>query len=85
MRRVELLTRPGCGLCDELEAVLARLPPWRRVEVTRIDVSTDPELEARFGHRIPVLRTPDGRILLEGNVDPRAVRRALGRRRSRRS
>lgn len=54
--RLTLLTREGCGLCEEFEAELrafgARraLPP---VEV--LDVDSDPDLRRRHGDRIPVL------------------------------
>ncbi len=52
--------RPGCHLCDDAELLLrdelaqrarAGLPP---IEVEHIDISTDPELEARYRRRIPV-------------------------------
>ncbi len=52
--------RPGCHLCDDAELLLrdelaerarAGLPP---VEVVRVDISTDPELESRYRRRIPV-------------------------------
>ena len=52
--------RPGCHLCDDAELLLrdelaerarAGLPP---VDVVRLDISTDPELEARYRRRIPV-------------------------------
>lgn len=51
-----LLTRPGCGLCEEFErelqllATRLPLPAWRR-----IDVDSDPELARRHGLDIPVL------------------------------
>ncbi len=52
--------RPGCHLCDDAELLLrdelaerarAGLPP---VEVERVDISGDPELEGRYRRRIPV-------------------------------
>ena len=52
--------RPGCHLCDDAELLLrdelaqrarAGLPP---IEVERVDISTDADLEARFRRRIPV-------------------------------
>jgi len=51
-----LLTRPGCGLCDEFEEALHQLslqtplPPLRL-----IDVDSDPLLARRHGLDIPVL------------------------------
>jgi hypothetical protein len=51
-----LLTRPECGLCEdmrhELEALRRRhaLPP-----LTLLDVDSDRELQRRYGLKIPVL------------------------------
>ena len=51
-----LLTRPGCGLCEDFEQELLELsrqvplPPLQRV-----DVDSDPELARRHGLDIPVL------------------------------
>lgn len=54
--RLTLLTREGCGLCEEFAAELETLrlrlalPP-----LDALDVDSDPEMLRRFGHRIPVL------------------------------
>ena len=62
--------RPGCHLCDDAEILLrdelsmrARtgLPP---VSVERVDISADPELEARYGRHIPVFGVGDEEIEL---------------------
>lgn len=51
-----LLTRPDCGLCEELQDALRQLalqmplPPLRL-----LDVDSDPELARRHGLDIPVL------------------------------
>ena len=52
-----IYSRPGCHLCDEMKEVVRRVtasaqPP---VEIEEIDISTDPDLEARYGEEIPVL------------------------------
>lgn len=48
-----LLTRPGCGLCEEFHA------EWRAafpgVELPRRNVDRDPALSQRYGDTIPVL------------------------------
>jgi hypothetical protein len=55
-----LLTRAECGLCDamldELESLRARqaLPPIRL-----LDVDSDPQLQRRYGLKIPVLLLDD--------------------------
>ena len=51
-----LLTRPECGLCEEMLADLRAL--GRRVslpDIAVIDVDSDAELQRRYGLKIPVL------------------------------
>jgi hypothetical protein len=51
-----LLTRPECGLCEEMLADLRAL--GLRVslpELSVIDVDSDAELQRRYGLKIPVL------------------------------
>ena len=52
-----IYSRPGCHLCDEMKAIVRRvadaaMPP---LAIEEIDISTDPDLEARYGLEIPVL------------------------------
>jgi hypothetical protein len=56
MTRVTLISRDGCHLCEEAEAVLDRIVPggW-----SRVDVASDIELERDYGDRVPV-------VLLDG-------------------
>ncbi|WP_068181582.1 glutaredoxin family protein [Mycobacterium sp. UM_CSW] len=63
-RRVELLTRDGCTLCERVHARLAELAGELDFELTTTDVdvaaaSGDPGLRAEFGDRLPV-------VLLDG-------------------
>jgi hypothetical protein len=63
--RVVLYTGEGCSLCDEAAAVLDLIGhPY--------ETATDPA----YRERIPVI-TVDGRIISEGPVNGRALRRAL--------
>jgi hypothetical protein len=52
-----LYSRPGCHLCDEMKAVVGRAIASIQEPITldEIDISTDPDLEARYGLEIPVL------------------------------
>ena len=52
-----LYSRPGCHLCDEMKAVVHRVLGAAAVRATveEIDISTDPDLEERYGLEIPVL------------------------------
>jgi glutaredoxin len=74
---VTLYSRPGCHLCDEMKAVVARAI-GERVDVTveEIDISSDPALESRYGLEIPVLLI-EGRKIAKYRVEEAAVRRAL--------
>jgi thiol-disulfide isomerase/thioredoxin len=52
-----IYSRPGCHLCDEMEAVVQRVAASAAtpIAIEKIDISTDPDLEARYGLEIPVL------------------------------
>jgi len=54
--RVTLISRDGCHLCEDAEAVLDRILPgqWHRV-----DVDSDVGLSRDYGDRVPV-------VLLDG-------------------
>lgn len=71
----ELLTRPGCELCDEAMQVLLvfqhALPT-----ITVQDISNDPQLTRQFGESIPVVIL-DGRVRFRGAVDPVLMQRMV--------
>jgi hypothetical protein len=52
-----IYSRPGCHLCDEMKAVVRRViaSADAPMAIEEIDISTDPDLEARYGLEIPVL------------------------------
>ena len=74
-RTCELLTRPGCELCDEALSVLIAfqnvLPP-----ITTIDISDNPQLTRQFGESIPVVML-DSRVRFRGAVDPLLMQRIV--------
>mgnify|MGYP003693835385 CR=1 FL=1 len=55
MIALTLYSRPGCHLCDEMKAVIARVVGEQAVDITleEVDISTDAELESRYGTEIP--------------------------------
>jgi glutaredoxin len=57
-----IYSRPGCHLCDDMKAVVARVleRSTASVSMEEVDISSDPDLEARYGTEIPVL-VVDGR------------------------
>ena len=50
-----LYSKPGCHLCDEMKAVVARVGRLHPLTVEEVDISKDEELESRYGLEIPVL------------------------------
>ncbi|MEY3975394.1 MAG: hypothetical protein RLZZ33_449 [Pseudomonadota bacterium] len=51
-----LLSREGCGLCEEFAAELATLATQISLPPLEIaDVDSDPEWQRRYGLKIPVL------------------------------
>jgi glutaredoxin len=52
-----LYTRPGCHLCDDMKATIQRVVRASPdpIAIEEIDISSDPELERRYGEEIPVL------------------------------
>ena len=52
-----LYSRPGCHLCDEMKNVVRRVMQAApaAIALQEIDITTDPDLEARYGVEIPVL------------------------------
>jgi glutaredoxin len=63
--RVELLSRPGCHLCDDA-----------REEFREVDITADPELLEQYAEQIPVVFV-DGEQHDFWHVDPRRLRMAL--------
>jgi hypothetical protein len=76
--RLTLLTRDGCGLCEELLAELtalrAREPLIPGVEL--IDVDSDPALRCRWGLKLPVLLL-DGALVCTARLDSPELLRLL--------
>ena len=59
MVRWTVYTRAGCSLCEQLMVELAELLGEGASAVTVVDIADDPDLEARYGRRIPVLLAND--------------------------
>lgn len=52
---VTLYRKDGCGLCDQAEAMLARIAKRIPLRVTPVDIDSDPTLQARYFLEIPVI------------------------------
>jgi hypothetical protein len=77
--RLTIYSRPGCHLCEEMKAVVTRVARDLPLEVDEVDISGDPELEARYGLEIPVLIV-DGRKAAKYRIDEDQLRRVLNAR-----
>ena len=75
---VTLYSRPGCCLCDDMKAMVAEVQTDTPFTLTEIDISAQPELEARFGQDIPVLLI-NGRKAFKYRLTAGALRRRLRR------
>jgi glutaredoxin len=72
VRRVTLLSRPGCHLCDDAQEVLDRVGEPYDV----VDIESDDELFKRYLERIPVV-VVDGEERFEYFVEESTLRRLL--------
>ena len=74
--RLTLLTRDGCHLCQTAAEALTRIGAEAGLVPDVVDVDADPELQAEYGDRVPV-------VLLDGlehsyfTVDVERLRRDL--------
>ena len=74
--RLRFLTRAGCHLCDDARPLVQRVAAKVGAQLDEIDIEVFPELEERYGTRIPVILGPDDQVIAEGIIDDR---RALTR------
>ncbi len=74
--RVRLLSKPGCHLCADAEAVVAAVCAELGTSYQVVDVTTDPDLLATYGEQIPVTFV-DGRQHDYWRVDEPRLRAAL--------
>ena len=70
--RVVLVTRAGCHLCDQALRLLQEL----QIQPDVVDVDADEKLFRLYDWRVPVILV-EGRVVLEGNITPKALRTAL--------
>ena len=73
---VTLMSRPGCGACEEMAYELQRR--YReRVLLAIVEVDGDSVLRRRWGLRVPVLLDADGGVICERALDGAAIDEAL--------
>jgi hypothetical protein len=75
-RRLTLLGRVGCHLCDDARAIVARVAAETGAGWEEVDVDSDAELAEEYGDRVPVLLLDD-REHAYWRVDEARLRAAL--------
>ena len=75
--RLQLMTRAGCHLCEAAAATLEAVGAEAGLRPRAVDVDADPELQAEYGDRVPVVLL-DGREHSYFTVDVDRLRRDLG-------
>ena len=75
-RILTLYSRPGCHLCDDMKVVVHRVARSIAITIEMVDISADPQLEARYGLEIPVLLV-DGKKAAKYRVTEEELRRIL--------
>jgi glutaredoxin len=74
--RVTLLTRPGCHLCEDARTIVASVCAEQGTPWEERDISTEPELLARWTDDVPVTLV-DGRHLDSLRLSAERLRAAL--------
>jgi glutaredoxin len=74
--RLELYTRPGCHLGNDLRAICERLAGEIAFELTEVNIEADPALRVRYDREVPVLFV-DGRLVVRFRTSERELRRIL--------
>lgn len=75
---LQLFSRPGCHLCDEMKAVVQPLARELGAVVEEVNIAGDPELESEYGLQIPVLLI-NGRKAFKYRLTERELRARLRR------
>jgi len=76
-----IYSKPGCHLCDDMKAIVDRVVRTSAlpIAVEDIDITTDPDIEARYGLEVPVLLV-DGRKVAKYRVTEAELTRVLAAR-----
>lgn len=75
--RLTLLTRPECGLCEEMLGELQAYGLSHPLpDIDLVDVDSDPLLQRRYGLKVPVLLL-SGAVVCQQRLDPDELARLL--------
>ena len=73
---VELLTKPGCHLCEEARPIVRRVCAAAGARLTERDIGAEPELFERYRDLIPVVLV-NGRQTAHWHVDEDSLTAAI--------
>ena len=74
-----VLSREGCGLCEDMLLELAELERTQAVPpVTIVDVDSDAELVRQYGLKVPVLLL-DGSVICHYTLNSKELLRLMAR------
>ena len=76
MRKVVVYHAPGCHLCNRAIEVVEEVRGEIDFELVLVDISGDPDLEARYRELLPVVEI-DGERAFTYHVSPDALRARL--------
>ena len=76
LKTVTLIGKPGCHLCDDARAVIAKVAAETGATVSEQDITQDAELYDRYWEQIPVVLV-NGEQHTFWRVDERRLRAAL--------
>ena len=72
-----VLSRVGCGLCEQMLVELAELEQAGRIPATRVlDVDSDADLARQYGLKVPVLLL-DGSVICHYTLNSQELLRLL--------
>lgn len=74
--RLELYTKPGCHLANDLRAICQRLAAEVAIEFAEVNIEDDPVLLARYEGEVPILFV-EGRRVVRFRTSERELRRIL--------
>jgi len=76
---LRLVVSNGCHLCEEAEPVVRRVARRYGFGVEIVDIDADDELVRLYALRVPVVLDPAGRVVAEGIIEERPLRKAVKR------
>lgn len=79
MKRLLLLTRDACGLCEEFHQALLADFPELADRIDQADVDSRAGWQGRYGLVIPVLLDDEGSVVCETRYEPAHIRACLRR------